>query len=82
MGLALGLPWFEWALLVATIGTVLALEAMNTALEATVDAIPGPPTSTTRRAKDVAAAAVLISALAALVVGLVLFLPKLLALIR
>jgi diacylglycerol kinase len=57
---------------------VLALEAVNTAVEATVDALPGGWSEDKRHAKDTAAAAVLVGALASLVVAAALFLPRLL----
>lgn len=81
MGLALELAPTEWGLLAATIGLVLALEAMNTAVEATVDAVGGRQTAAARQAKDSAAAAVLIGAMAAIGVGAAIFAPRLFALL-
>lgn len=70
----------EWALLFGTIGGVLALEALNTAIEATIDALPGGFTEEKRHAKDAAAAAVLLGAVAAVGVGIALFGPRILSL--
>lgn len=78
----LGLTPTEWALLVLTIGLVLALEAVNTAVESAVDAMPGSSSDEKRRAKDCAAAGVLLGALSAVGVAAVLFGPRLLALLR
>ena len=78
--LALGFSPIEWAVLALTVGGILALEAVNTAIEATVDALPGPHSEDKRHAKDAAAAAVLMGAFAALGVGAALFGPRILSL--
>ncbi len=77
-----GLSLVEWAVIVAMMGLVLGMEAANTAIEAAIDASPGPWTDHTRHAKDAAAAAVLIAAMAALGVGVLLFGPRVLQLLR
>ena len=82
-GLALGLSVLlrlspaEIALVVLTIGLVLAAEAANTAVEAVCDLVSPGYHPLVRRAKDVAAAGVLIAALAAVGVAIVLFGPRL-----
>ncbi len=68
----------EWIILVFTISFVLNLELINTALEAIVDIVSPQIQRKAKIAKDVAAAAVLISAILAIIVGLFLFLPKIL----
>lgn len=65
----------EWMVLILTIGAVLAAEAMNTAVELVVDLIEPSFNPLAGIAKDVAAGVVLITALQAVVVGLILFLP-------
>jgi diacylglycerol kinase len=75
----LGLSGVEWAVLLLTIGAVLAAEAFNTALEAAVDLASPERHALARAAKDVAAGAVLLLALAAIGVGLALFGGRLLA---
>ena len=81
LAIALRVSAAEAALLALTIGLVLALEAMNTAIEATLDAAEKPPALLARRAKDSAAAGVLIGAIAAVVVGALVLGPKILALV-
>jgi diacylglycerol kinase len=66
----------EWALLLTCIGLVLAFEAMNSALEALTDLVSPGEHPLAGRAKDLAAAAVLLAAAAAFAVGLLVFLPK------
>ncbi len=79
-GLFLGASLGEWIALSLSIALVLALEALNTALEAVVDLVSPQPHPLAKKAKDVAAGAVLIGAVGAALVGCLIFLPKLLAL--
>ncbi|MDO9226137.1 MAG: diacylglycerol kinase family protein [Pseudomonadota bacterium] len=74
-GLYLELNRWEWAWLILAIGLVLAAEAMNTAIEALADALSPEFNAGIGRAKDVAAAAVLILALTAAAIGALVFLP-------
>ena len=77
LGLWLGLPARDWAVLALAIGVVLATEAVNTALEALCDRVAPEPHPLVRKAKDVAAGAVLIASLAAAVLGLLVLGPPL-----
>ncbi len=74
-GVLVGLERWEWAWLILAIGLVLAAEAMNTALETLADALSPEFNAGVGRAKDVAAAAVLILALTAALIGALVFLP-------
>lgn len=76
-GASVGLDRWEWAWLILAIGLVLAAEAMNTAIEALADAVAPEFNEGVGRAKDVAAAGVLILALTAAIIGLIVFLPHL-----
>jgi diacylglycerol kinase len=82
LGLWLALPLHELAILALTIGLVLAAEAINTAIEATVDLVSPEFHPLARAAKDAAAGAVLVAAAASVVVGCLLLLPPLLARLR
>ncbi len=77
VGLWLGLPPQTWAILALTVGLVLATEAFNTALEALADLTHPAPHPLVKAAKDVSAAAVLLTAIAAVVVGLLTLGPPL-----
>ena len=68
----------EWLLLAFTISLVFILELINTALESIVDLVSPEISPKARIAKDVSAAAVLLSAILAVIVGAVLFTPKVL----
>ncbi|HEX2923618.1 MAG TPA: diacylglycerol kinase family protein [Chloroflexota bacterium] len=81
VGLWLGLAPFEWAILVLTISAVLATELLNSALETLADATSPEYHPLVGIAKDVAAGAVLVIAIGAVAVGLLLFLPKLIAIL-
>ncbi len=81
LGLWLGLPPAEWAVLLALFGLVLGLEAMNTAIEAVADLARPEPDARVRRLKDVAAGGVLVGALAAAGAGACLFVPRLVRLL-
>ena len=76
-GIWLQLADWEWCAVLLASGLVLAAELLNTALEALADRVSREWEEPIRRVKDAAAAAVLLAALAALGVGLVVFLPKL-----
>lgn len=67
---------FEWIALVFAIGFVLVSEVFNTAIEIDIDLTSPEYHPYARDTKDVAAAAVLLSVLAAIIVGLIIFLPK------
>lgn len=74
---ALRLGRLEWAILILTIGLVWMAEFINTSLEAIVDMTMPEPHPLAKVAKDVAAAAVLVGAAAAVLVGLLVLGPPL-----
>jgi diacylglycerol kinase (ATP) len=76
-GLVLGLSRAEWCWLVLAMTLVWMAEALNTALEFLADAVTQEFHPLILQAKDVAAAAVLIAAIGALVIGLLVFGPHL-----
>jgi diacylglycerol kinase (ATP) len=81
LGVALwvGLGRTEWAILIFTIALVWVAEFVNTAVETLVDLLSPDIHPLAKAAKDIAAAAVLIAALAAVVVGLLVMGPQLLS---
>ena len=78
LGLWLGLPPRDWAVLILTIAMVFTAEFINTAIEAVVDLATQEHHPLAKVGKDVGAAAVLIAALAAVLVGLLILGPLLL----
>ena len=81
LGVTLGVSRLEWALLLLAIGSVWAAEGINSALEWLGDAVAPERHPLVGRAKDAAAAGVLIAAVAAAGVGVLVFAPRLLALL-
>ncbi|MCK6538745.1 MAG: diacylglycerol kinase family protein [Anaerolineales bacterium] len=73
----LGLPARDWAVLILTVTMVFAAEFVNTAIEAVVDLASPVHHPLAKVGKDVGAAAVLIAALAAVLIGLLILGPPL-----
>jgi diacylglycerol kinase len=77
-GLVLRISAVDWACVAAAIGLVLTAEAFNTVVEALTDLSTDRFHPLAKIAKDTAAGAVLIASVAALGVGIAIFLPRLL----
>ena len=71
----------EWTILVLIISMVLALEMINTAIERCVDLVTKDYKELAKLAKDIAAGAVLIMSMFSVVIGIIIFLPKIIELI-
>ena len=67
----------EWVAVALCISAVIAMEAVNTALEYLTDLVSPDYHPLAGKVKDVAAGAVLVTAIGAAVVGALIFLPKL-----
>ena len=74
------LSGIEWAILMLTMGLVISCELINTAIEAVVDLVTEEYHPLAKVAKDTAAAAVFVFAIIAIIVGLIIFGPKVVAL--
>ena len=81
LGFGLSIDSASWAAIILCIAGVFAAECLNTALESVVDLVSPGYHELARRAKDCAAGAVLVFALAAVAVALVVFVPRAIALI-
>lgn len=79
-GLWLRISALEWALLGLTTFLILALEAVNTAIEAVVDLVSPEWHPLARIAKDAAAGAMVFAVLGSIAVAAAIFLPKIAAL--
>lgn len=77
-GYILGIKRLEWGLLFITISLVLFAEIMNTAIEKAVDLVTAEYHPLAEHAKNIAAGAVLLSALNAIIMAVVIFGPYLL----
>ena len=74
-GIVLGITRTEWIMVVMCIGTVIAAELFNTAIEKLVDLVSPERHPVAGRVKDIAAGAVLVCAVAAAIIGLIIFIP-------
>ncbi|PPA71448.1 diacylglycerol kinase family protein [Jeotgalibacillus proteolyticus] len=69
---------FEWLVLIAVITGILSLELVNTAIERSIDLITSDRHPLAKKAKDASAAAVFLFSLGAVIIGIVIFIPKIL----
>ena len=75
-GIILKISKMEWIICIILFAFVISLELINTAIENTVDLITQEKNPKAKIAKDVAAGAVLVSAIASAIIGLIIFVPK------
>lgn len=80
-GLVLRISLEQWAIIAVTVALVFQAELFNTALEAVVDHVSPEFHALAKVAKDCAAGAVFITALISVIVGALIFLPRLAALV-
>lgn len=66
----------QWCICFCLFGLIMALELVNTAIEAVVDLVTEERKPLAKLAKDAAAGAVLIASLMAAAAGLIIFLPE------
>lgn len=66
----------EWVACIICFGAVLSAEILNSAIEAVVDKISPQRHPLAKKAKDMAAGAVLILAIMSVIVALIIFIPK------
>ena len=81
LGAVFSISPLEWITVVFAIGFVFVTEILNTAIEDIADFISPQRDERIKRIKDLGAAAVVIAAATAVVVGVIIFLPKILQLI-
>ena len=75
-GIILKISKIEWIICIILFGLVISMELINTAIENVVDLITKEKNEQAKVAKDVAAGAVLVSAIASAIIGLIIFVPK------
>ena len=79
-GIVFKITFVEWGVCFVLFALVLSLELMNTALENVVDLVTEEKKAKAKVAKDAAAGAVLVAAIFAVIIGISIFLPRLLEL--
>ncbi len=75
-GIVFKISRIEWCLILSVIALVFAMELINSSIERLCDVVSPEKRDSIKKVKDMAAAAVLVSAAIALIVGVVIFLPK------
>ena len=76
LGIMLRISKIEWIICIILFGNVISLELINTAIENAVDLITKENNPKAKIAKDTAAGAVLIMAISSAIIGLAIFIPK------
>lgn len=82
VGIFLDINNIEWCLVIICIGTVMAAEMINTAIELSIDLLHPDKHPIAGRVKDVAAGAVMLCAIVSVVVACFVFLPKVVLLLK
>ena len=82
LGIVFKISINEWIIRITLIGLVLSAELMNTAIETVVDMFTREKNELAGKAKDISAGAVLILALVSAIVGGMIFIPKIIELIK
>lgn len=77
-GVFFGISSLEWIIILLAIGGMFSLELLNTAIERVVDLATEEYHPLAKQAKDIAAGAVLVYAIVSVIIGGVIFLPKIL----
>lgn len=77
-GIILKISVVEWFVCLLLFGGVISLEMINTAIETTVDLITMERNPKAKLAKDASAGAVLVIAIVSVIIGLIIFVPKIL----
>ncbi len=72
----------EWITCIILFGLVISLELVNSAIETTVDIAMPEINEKAKNAKDIAAGAVLVSAISSAIIGLTIFIPKIIEFIK
>ncbi|MEI5905801.1 diacylglycerol kinase family protein [Bacillus spongiae] len=76
LGTIFSLDKFEWLILIVVIAGMLVIEIINSAIEVTIDLITEEVHPLAKKAKDMAAGAVVIYAAMSVLIGIIIFFPK------
>jgi diacylglycerol kinase len=79
-GFVFNIKIYEWIAVVFAIGLVFSLEIINSSIEKIADFVCPERNSQIKKIKDLSAAAVLVGALVAFIIGSLIFIPKILSL--
>ena len=79
-GFVLSISLLEWVLLILMIGFVITAELLNTAVETMLDYLAPDWHPTAGSIKDLTASAVLVTSIVAFIIGIIIFLPRIIEL--
>jgi len=82
LGFILQISYFEWLILILIMSIILSLEALNTSLEKTLDYLEPHFSDKIRMLKDLMAGGVAIAIFTSIIIGLMIFLPKIIILAK
>jgi len=82
LGIGLAISNAEWLAIIFCIAFVTAMEMINTAIEKLCDVVNTAVHPGIKKVKDIAAGAVLLAAVCSLIIGLIIFLPKIIVYIK
>ena len=82
LGFILKISATEWIICIILFGLVISLELVNTAIETTVDLVTNEVKDLAKIAKDTAAGAVLVAAILSTIIGMIIFLPKVMTILE
>lgn len=81
-GIILGINRFEWCLIAIVTGLVFIAEIFNSSIENLGDAIDPKWNLNIKKAKDLAAAGVLVAAIISVIAGLLIFIPRIISIFQ
>jgi undecaprenol kinase/diacylglycerol kinase (ATP) len=81
-GFIFSIDMFEWIAVIFCISIVISLEIINTMIEEVIDYVCSVKNGKAMIIKDLAAAAVLVSAISSVIIGLIIFVPKIIKLLQ
>lgn len=79
LSLILKLTAIEWTIILLTIGSVLIAETFNTVIERIIDYVKPDIHPIAKHIKDISAGGVLIAAFISVIIGIIIYLPKIIA---
>lgn len=82
MGIVYKIGGLEWILIICILGIILSVELINTAIEAACDAITKDYNPLIKISKDCGSAATFVVSIVAIILNIIIFLPKIISLIN
>ncbi len=82
LAIALDINSIEWGILIFSIALVITVETINSAIENIADFLTLENNNHIKKIKDLSAGAVLVSSLSSIIIGLLIFIPKLASLLK